>query len=159
MLSVICIDNFIEHTYYFQIIAHEIGHNLGLRHDFDVGHGGNNKPSGPGHCNRKGIMSYGNGWWANEWSSCSKKDFKTHYNVIRKYYDYEWCMEGKYVAKLLGNKRFALNEMFQRNASKFAIIYVQENPRNFFCFVFHFVRLYFFPYECPGLCQHRPGHS
>ena len=26
-------------------------------------------------------------------------------------------------------------------------------------FVFHFVQLYFFPYECPGLCQHRPGDS
>ena len=25
-------------------------------------------------------------------------------------------------------------------------------------FVFHFVLLYFFPNECPGLCQHRPGH-
>ena len=22
--------------------------------------------------------------------------------------------------------------------------------------LFHFVLLYFFPYECPGLCQHRP---
>ena len=26
-------------------------------------------------------------------------------------------------------------------------------------FVFHFVLLYFFPNECLGLCQHRPGHS
>ena len=35
---------------------------------------------------------------------------------------------------LFRNKRFALNEMFQRNASKFAILYI-----------------------C--LCRHRPGHS
>ena len=26
-------------------------------------------------------------------------------------------------------------------------------------FVFHFVQLYFFPFECLGLCRHRPGHS
>ena len=25
-------------------------------------------------------------------------------------------------------------------------------------FLFHFVLLYFFPNECPGLCQDRPGH-
>ena len=25
-------------------------------------------------------------------------------------------------------------------------------------FVFHFVLLYFFLNECPGLCRHRPGH-
>ena len=32
------------------------------------------------------------------------------------------------------NKRFALNEMFQRNASKLAILYIQENPRSYFRF-------------------------
>ena len=26
-------------------------------------------------------------------------------------------------------------------------------------FAFHFVQLYFFPYECPGLGRHRPWHS
>ena len=26
-------------------------------------------------------------------------------------------------------------------------------------FVFHFVQLWVLPSECPGLCQHRPGHS
>ena len=42
---------------------------------------------------------------------------------------------------LFRNKRFALNEMFQRTASKFPIFYVKENSRSFF--VFHFVQLYF----------------
>ena len=41
------------------------------------------------------------------------------------------------------NKRFALNEMFQRNASKFAIFYVSENPCSFFRFSFH-ATLYFY---------------
>ena len=37
---------------------------------------------------------------------------------------------------LFRNKRFALNEMFQRNASKFAIFYVKEKPCSFFRFSF-----------------------
>ena len=40
-------------------------------------------------------------------------------------------------------KRFALNEMFQRNASKFAIFYVQENPCSLFRFSFRAI-LYFY---------------
>ena len=57
------------------------------------------------------------------------------------------------------NKRFALNEMFHRNTSKFALYfmyrYLKENPPSFF--ILQFVQLYFSPYECPGICQHRPG--
>ena len=37
---------------------------------------------------------------------------------------------------LFRNKRFALNELFQRNASKFAIFYIYENPCSFFRFSF-----------------------
>ena len=36
---------------------------------------------------------------------------------------------------LFRNKRFALNEMFQRNASKFAISYAYENPHSFLFFI------------------------
>ena len=57
------------------------------------------------------------------------------------------------------NKRFALNEMFQRNASKFAIFYMYKKTHVVFFFVFHFVQLYILPYECHGLCRHRRGHS
>ena len=44
---------------------------------------------------------------------------------------------------LFRNKRFALNKMFQRNASKFAIFYVSENPCTFFRFSFR-ANLYFY---------------
>ena len=44
---------------------------------------------------------------------------------------------------LFRNKRFALNKMFQRNASKFSIFYVYENPRSFFRFSFR-ATLYFY---------------
>ena len=48
---------------------------------------------------------------------------------------------------LFRNKRFVLNEMFKRNASKFAIFYDYKKTHVVF-FVFQFVQLYFFPYEC-----------
>ena len=44
---------------------------------------------------------------------------------------------------LFRNKRFMLDKMTQRNASKFAIFFYYENPYRF-C-VFHFVLLLFFP--------------
>ena len=48
--------------------------------------------------------------------------------------------------------------MFQRNASKFAIFCIYENPKLLFPF---FISCYFIflPNECPGLWQHRPGNS
>ena len=54
-------------------------------------------------------------------------------------------------ATLFRNKKFILNVMLKRNASKFAIFLEYENPCSFF--IFHFVLLYFSPNECPGLCR------
>ena len=39
------------------------------------------------------------------------------------------------------------------------LLYSMYKKSHVVFFVFHFVQLYFFPYECPGLCRHRPGHS
>ena len=39
----------------------------------------------------------------------------------------------------------------------FLYLYKKKTQVDFF--VFHFKQLSFFPYECPGLCWHRPGHS
>ena len=44
---------------------------------------------------------------------------------------------------LLRNKRFMLDEMFQRNASKFAIHLEYENPHSFFRFSFRASTLFF----------------
>ena len=60
-------------------------------------------------------------------------------------------------APLFRNKRFMLDEMFQQNASKFAILYYW-NTETHGCFSF-FLLLYFFSNVCLGLCQHRQGHS
>merc|ERR1712106_608886 len=49
--------------------AHELGHNLGMKHDFADDHGGRVGP-----CNKEGLMSYGKDR-PNKWSECSDKDF------------------------------------------------------------------------------------
>ena len=39
------------------------------------------------------------------------------------------------------------------------LLYFYNKKTHIDFFVFHFKQLSFFPYECPGLCRHRPGHS
>jgi len=53
-----------------KVFAHELGHTIGMEHDFEDIHGGDH-----GKCNHQGLMSYGN--TPTQWSSCSDNDFKT----------------------------------------------------------------------------------
>jgi len=53
-------------------VAHELGHNFGMWHDFNEKHGGDNGP-----CDGKGIMSYGD--HPEVWSRCSVADFTKYY--------------------------------------------------------------------------------
>jgi len=62
------------------VIAHEIGHNLGMDHDFSTAHAA-------AGCNGKGIMSYGDP--PNQWSECSVKDLQAHYLANKN----NWCMD------------------------------------------------------------------
>jgi len=50
--------------------VHEVGHNLGMWHDFDSIHGGKD-------CDGQGLMSYG--LTPDKWSSCSNEDFVDAY--------------------------------------------------------------------------------
>ena len=76
----------------WQVLAHEIGHNLGMSHDFDKKHGGNGDyATSTNPCNNKGIMSYGNNI-PTQWSACYVSDFASYYQL----YDSDnTCFDGK----------------------------------------------------------------
>merc|ERR1711935_282220 len=68
-----------------EVVAHEMGHNMGMLHDFDEDHGGSNGP-----CDGTGIMSYGS--TPNVWSTCSRSDFLALYNQIMASSSWNWCL-------------------------------------------------------------------
>ena len=62
-----------------------MGHNMGMLHDFDETHGGDNGP-----CNGQGFLSYGSA--PQQWSTCSKNDFLALYNSIVNSNNKYWCL-------------------------------------------------------------------
>ena len=83
-----------------------------------------------------------------EWSECTKtcgggKELRVREKLPAMY---GACDGGKYFVS-----EFVLDEKFQRNASKFALFYIHENPKLLFPFSIS-CNFMFLPNECPGLC-------
>ena len=71
-----------------EIVTHEMGHNLGMSHDF------NDKT--PRYfkgedCDCQGLESYCS-FPPLKWSECSRNDFLAHFNAIG---ESKWCLESK----------------------------------------------------------------
>ena len=64
-------------------MVHELGHNIGMYHDFDDYQQWHHDGQG---CNGHGFMSYNNHY--NGWSECSKQDLLIYYNTMID----NWCM-------------------------------------------------------------------
>ena len=63
-----------------QTLAHELAHNLGIGHDFQVMKGRSLGTCGPGTYAPGGaLMNYGRPL-GKTWSDCSREDFQNHFN-------------------------------------------------------------------------------
>ena len=78
-----------------KVVAHEVGHNMGMLHDFDDAHGGQGSA-----CDGTGFMSYGSA--PQQWSTCSQSDFLAHYNNVNS--QGGWCLPCK------SNKKIYVNQ-------------------------------------------------
>ena len=81
-----------------KVVAHEVGHNMGMLHDFDDAHGGQGSA-----CDGTGFMSYGSA--PQEWSTCSQSDFLAHYNNVNS--QGGWCLPCK------SNKKYMLINKYE----------------------------------------------
>ena len=73
-------------------MAHEIGHALGMLHDFESS-GSNRYDRNNVLCtNQNGLLDYGARSSVDKFSTCSKQDFKDFYNQMLSEYNGIFCL-------------------------------------------------------------------
>ena len=74
------------------VVAHEIGHALGMNHDFIDSTGGDRYDNNGVKCTDiNGVMDYGSRPAVDKFSTCSKQDFRDYYNRVLQTNN-EFCM-------------------------------------------------------------------